>query len=290
MPKSRAGSAHLESPEPAPPDGVRSRETDPARIRLCLLGGFDLQTEDGSESLPLPSQRVLALLGVHERPLGRSFVAATVWPDSTEAARRSNLRSALWKLGSRRGAMVEATHNTLRLQSDVVVDIRERRILARRLLDPSSNYEPVEPSPTLFESGLLPDWYDEWLEPHRESYRQLRLHALEAICDRLVLAERYDEALQAGLIAISAAPLRESGHRAIISALMAEGNRAEALRHYDRLRELLENELAIAPSFGIDDVLGNNGRRDVVPEGTGSLPLSPAPGNGRSNRPQRRAG
>jgi Bacterial transcriptional activator domain len=92
------------------------------------------------------------------------------------------------------------------------------------------------------------------LEPHRESYRQLRLHSLEAICDQLIQRERFGEALEAAFMAISTSPFRESAHRAVVFALLAEGNRGEALRHYERFRGALKEELGVEPSFWFDDL------------------------------------
>ena len=40
----------------------------------------------------------------------------------------------------------------------------------------------------------------------RERFHQLRLHALEALCDRLTTAGRYGEAIDAGLAAVTAEP------------------------------------------------------------------------------------
>jgi DNA-binding SARP family transcriptional activator len=112
----------------------------------------------------------------------------------------------------------------------------------------------VDLSSSLFESDLLPTWCDEWVEPQRESYRQLRLHSLEAICDHLILRERFGEALEAAFMAVSTSPFRESAHRAVVLALLAEGNRGEALRHYERFRSSLKEELGVEPSFQFDDL------------------------------------
>jgi DNA-binding SARP family transcriptional activator len=64
----------------------------------------------------------------------------------------------------------------------------------------------------------------------RERFRQLRLHALEALCRRLTGDGLHAEAVDAGIAAIAAEPLRESAHRALMSAHVAEGNRGEAMR------------------------------------------------------------
>ena len=56
-------------------------------------------------------------------------------------------------------------------------------------------------------------------------------------------------------------PYRETGYRILMEALERNGNLAEALLVYDRLRVLLRDELGVAPSQGVQTVyrrlLGN---------------------------------
>jgi DNA-binding SARP family transcriptional activator len=229
-------------------------QPDPGRVQVCVLGRFELSVMNRPVAIPRPSQRVLALLGAEDQLVPRSFAAGTLWPDANEAAARSNLRSALWRLGSFRNLVLQIEPDALRLERDVAVDLGERRSLARLLLDRAAKGERVELSPSLFESDLLPTWCDEWLEPQRESYRQLRLHSLETICDHLTVKERFGEALEAAFMAISTSPFRESAHRAVILALLAEGNRGEGLRHYERFRSALKKELGVEPSFRFDEL------------------------------------
>ena len=66
----------------------------------------------------------------------------------------------------------------------------------------------------------------------RERFHQLRLRALECICEALTAKGDYAGALEAALAAIAAEPLRESAHRALIGVHLAEGNRAEAVRQF----------------------------------------------------------
>src|SRR5919199_5068443 len=72
--------------------------TPPLRIRL--LGGFDLRV--GEDALPLESARaesLLAYLLLHpEAPQPRQRLAFLLWPDSTEAQARTNLRHVLYHL------------------------------------------------------------------------------------------------------------------------------------------------------------------------------------------------
>ena len=214
--------------------------------RLTLLGAFDLTV--GGESVPLPmnGQRVLVFLALHGRSLLRPFVAGSLWLDSTEDRAAGSLRSALWRL-NRRHRFIETDGERLQLSASVAVDVDAAAAQARRLLDPADAACP-SPDDLLLSRDLLPDWYDDWVAVERERFRQLRVHALERLCDRLVEAERYGEAIEAGLAAMKSEPLRESAHRALVRAHLAEGNRNEALAQYRRFKELLHDELRLPPS------------------------------------------
>jgi DNA-binding SARP family transcriptional activator len=95
---------------------------------------------------------------------------------------------------------------------------------------------------------LLPDWYDEWVVVERERYRQVRLHALEALCVELASTGDYADAVEAGLAAVTMEPLRESAHRALMVAHLAEDNAVEALREFRAFSRLLHEELRLDPS------------------------------------------
>ena len=99
---------------------------------------------------------------------------------------------------------------------------------------------------------LLPDWYDDWVVIERERFRQLRVHALERLCERLTSERRFTEAVETGLAAVEGEPLRESAHRVLIHAHLAEGNAAEALRQYGVFRGLLRDRLGLEPSGQMD--------------------------------------
>jgi DNA-binding SARP family transcriptional activator len=95
---------------------------------------------------------------------------------------------------------------------------------------------------------LLPGWYDEWVLVERERHRQLSLHALESLCDHLTTAGRYGAAVLAGLAAVDREPLRESAHRALVRAYLAEGNAWEAIRRYRHYEEIAARHLGVGPS------------------------------------------
>jgi SARP family transcriptional regulator, regulator of embCAB operon len=209
--------------------------------------------DDEPKTISKPAQRLLAMLALEQGGISElSYVAGTLWPDSAESAARSNLRSALSNLGRLRGTVMEIAPGGIRLARDLRVDLYERREQAHRLLDPDAQVNDFPLS--AFASDLLPHWDEVWVEPERESYRQLRVRVLERLSDRLTKLGTSAEGMQAALLAVEAAPLRESAHRAVISALAAEGNRGQAMARYTELCDLLDRELDVEPSFRIDDV------------------------------------
>ncbi len=89
----------------------------------------------------------------------------------------------------------------------------------------------------------------------RERVRQVRLHALENLSARMSRQKRYVEAVDAALVAVLAEPLRESSHRAVIRAHLAEGNVAEAVRQYETCRVALREQLGVEPSAELAGLL-----------------------------------
>src|SRR5260370_5657798 len=95
---------------------------------------------------------------------------------------------------------------------------------------------------------LLPDWYDDWVLAEREVLVLRRVAGLEQVADQQLVRGRYAEAVEAAMAAIAAEPLRESARLRLLHIQLAEGNAAEALRHYDQFAALRQRQLGVAPS------------------------------------------
>jgi DNA-binding SARP family transcriptional activator len=223
--------------------------------RVELLRGFTLHCHGEQVFLPLSSQRLVAFLALRDHPLLRIHIATTLWPDSTEERSVANLRSALWRLRGGGCLLVEASVGHLRLFPSVQVDYHQVTRRARSLLDPSAALVVDDLDEESFAGDLLPDWYDDWVVIERERHRQLRLHALESAAERLIAAGRYGQAIQAALLAVGEEPLRESAHRTVVRAQLAQGNLGEAILHYRRYRSALHRELQVEPSAMFDDLM-----------------------------------
>lgn len=238
-----------------PRQAARRESREEGAVRVGLLQGFELYVRGQAVSLPLSAQRVLAFLALHDRPLQRLYVAGSLWLNSTDAKAGASLRTALWRLRTPSLRLVEATPMHLELAQHVEVDVRETKTAAERAIRHEIGPDD-DGAAALYRAGeLLPDWCDDWILIERERFRQLQLHALETLCVDLTAAGRYPEATRAGLAAVKGEPLRESAHRALIGAYLAEGNPSEALRQYRLFRDLLRDKLGLEPSPLILDLM-----------------------------------
>jgi DNA-binding SARP family transcriptional activator len=243
---------------------------------LRLLRTFELTHTDTSVPVTLAGQRLLAFLALANRVVQRTYAAGSLWLDATDRQASARLRTTLWRLPRPGGfALVEATASCLRLNTGVTVDLWQRDLLAARLIDDGGDVGLGELDPSLFFDDVLPDWYDDWVVLERERYRQMRLHALEALCLHLAARRRYARALQAGLAAVAAEPLRESAHRAVISVHLAEGNSSEAARVYQSYRDLLGETMGLRPSAAMLALLAPYRRAARRPRGEVALPARP---------------
>ncbi|MGZ4440358.1 MAG: AfsR/SARP family transcriptional regulator [Gaiellaceae bacterium] len=223
-------------------------------IELQLLDGFEVRRDGAVVTLTQSARRLVAFLALHDRPLHRSYVAGSLWVESPEEQANASLRSTLRRLDRHDRLLIDADGNLVRLAAEVMVDLHELHGQARAVLrDGRATAEILRG--LCLAGELLPGWYDEWVVIERERFRQLRLHALDSLCEMLTAVGRYAAAIEAGRAAVAAEPLRETGHRLLIRAYLAGGNRREAIRRYRLFRDLLEAELHLAPSAQLAELV-----------------------------------
>ncbi len=126
----------------------------------------------------------------------------------------------------------------------------------------------------------MPGSQASWLDPRRRELEDVRLQALEIVgrAGLLMGGTQLASAQRAARGLIDSEPYRESGYVLLMEALEAEGNIAEALRVFDRLRTLLREELGTSPSpaaMTVYERLLHPGQRQVVeePERPGQVPI-----------------
>ncbi len=227
-----------------------------AAVRINLLGSVEVA--GGQVQL---SARAFALLGylvTHpEAPQPRGHLADLLWPDSSTAQARTNLRRELHHLkatlnGS--GALeVTAAALTWRESPGVEVDVLSFRGAQRTALlaleqDAVNAGAEVRRALASYGGDFLPGCYDDWALQAQEDLQESCLE----LCDRAVAfhEEHGDlgEAIALQRRRVGLRPLDEPGYRLLMHLQQARGDRAGAVSTYHRCASVLERELGVAPS------------------------------------------
>lgn len=224
----------------------------PRRLALSLIGEFALRHNGQPVDVAPSAQRLICFLAVQRHPVRRAFVSGTLWCDYPEAKASASLRSAIWRVPSPGGCVIVcATSTQVWLNPDVEVDLHSAVRRALDIIDErvdGAELVLVARELCALDDDVLVGWYDDWLIVERERFRQLRLHALDRVGERLLAAGRFSDALQVGLVAVAAEALRESAHRLIVRTHLAEGNIAEAVQQYRSYAVVLADEIGARPS------------------------------------------
>jgi DNA-binding SARP family transcriptional activator len=105
----------------------------------------------------------------------------------------------------------------------------------------------LEDALKLYTGELLEGFYEDWALRERERLRSLYLHSLI----HLLQFYRHQQAFEMSLACchkiIDLDPLREEIHREMMRLYYRNGQRALALRQYEKCRETLALELGVAP-------------------------------------------
>lgn len=232
-------------------------------IRLFGVGRIRHRSAADSDAL---SPSVSALLGYlvlnRHRPHHRDLLAGTFWGDIDEASARNRLSTALWRLrsvlepdGVASGLYLRATRRgevAFNDSSDYWLDVAVFERAAQRLVDtdqPPSVEALVayEQAAVVFGNELLEGADQPWLVIERERLTQLYLAATARCMDGFTRLGDLDRAIAAGQRILDREPLREDTHRALIRLYCDSGQRARASQQFERVRQLLHDELRVVP-------------------------------------------
>ena len=216
-----------------------------SRLEVRLLGGFSVSIDGAdlaAERWPsLRAAQLVQLLSLAPRQrLTRDRVIDALWPQLGPDAGAANLRKAAHHarqaLGRQDSLLLHGGEVVLWAHGRVAVDADrfEQLAMTALTLPPGSKREACAQAVSAYGGNLLPgSTYEAWSEPARE-----RLHA--RFIELLRASHQWERLAQE-------APTDEPTHRELMAAELAAGNRAAAIRWYARLREALQQELAITP-------------------------------------------
>jgi DNA-binding SARP family transcriptional activator len=220
------------------------------KVQLCGQLVLVVDGERVEERLPGRQGRLLfAYLALNRlRSVSRDELLEALWQDG----RDGGLAPLLSKV--RRLVPVDGTKLVLppdsRVDVEAAADAVHRAESAIAQGEFSRAWAPSQVALFTAARPLLPGEDTPWLDEERRRLGELHLRALEAYAAATlgVGGTELPAAVRAGRELTRLEPYRESGWRILMQALAAEGNPAEALQAYDRLRMLLREELGVAPS------------------------------------------
>ena len=227
-------------------------------LSVSLLGSFQAVL-DGEPIAQFRTKSVQALLIYlvceAERPYQREALMEFLWPGMPQTSAQANMRQTLYRL---RKLIPEVKSK----DGDTTVPflITDRQTIqinpdADCFLDVATftSSEPAQ-AIALYRGDFLADFYlpdseafEEWASARRADYRRRVLEMMEGETAVHLQSARYDKAIKLAQRQIEIDNLRESSHRQLMEAWARNGRRREALSHYETLRQLLQDELAIEP-------------------------------------------
>lgn len=240
----------------------------PAPPRIVLLGRVAIERPGSQEPPTTPTGRraevVFAYLVAAEgRSVSRDELAEALWPDllpdTWNAALRgvlSDVRRFLERAGIDPAAALPTEQGRLRLvlpdgaRSDLA-EVRAALANARAELERGDAATAARVADATAEAAarpFLPFHEDGWARELRDELDRLRAEALALAADAHRRAGDPRAALAAADRLVKAEPYLEHAHRLRIGALGALGDRAGALKAFERCKAVLGAELAIAPA------------------------------------------
>jgi serine/threonine-protein kinase len=225
-------------------------------VELHVLGALDLQgpgAEDARAILSQPKRATLLVYLAVARPRGfhtREKLLGLFWPEQDQEHARSALRSSLYFL---RGSLNE---DLLRSRGAEDVGLDHERIWCDAVaFEEAVEGEDPEEALRLYRGHLLegvflsdcPE-FERWLDEERERLREMAAGSAWALAHRHIQGGHFVEAERAGQRALSLVGTDESAVREFIAALAAVGDRAGAVRFYEKFAAGLKRNLNLEPS------------------------------------------
>jgi|HubBroStandDraft_2_1064218.scaffolds.fasta_scaffold00091_4 DNA-binding SARP family transcriptional activator len=236
-------------------------------LTVRLFGKLVVQRADQNIE-GLHSSKVLELFGYlllnRARPHTRESLATLLWPESTANISRKYLRQAMWQLhlalmdsGNGDGPRLFVIEdNSVRLESPSLfwldVDVFEQAAsevqgLRGEELDAGRARRLAE-AVSLYRGDLLEGWYFDWCICERERLQSMYLTMLDKLMASAEVTTDYEKGLAYGEQILKYDRARERTYQRMMRLQCLAGDRAGALRQFQRCSISLDEELGVRPS------------------------------------------
>lgn len=247
-------------------------------LEFSSFGGFEVLHQGRSISARWrrKSQILFAMLMVQgPRPLSRSLLHATLWPDQGSAAAANNLRVTLHALrqglaaagvgdasdgsrsGPRNGEWLLSSAESISLQRREEISWDAQHLeqfvaVARRCIAEGEEDEAVAAlirAVEIYSGPFLPEpAFDEFFDSERRHYGRLAYDAMVDLAGFSLDRGDLERALASAEAAVRAEPLDEQGHLLVLRAHAAMGYPHRVTEAFQRYRDTLLRETGDKPS------------------------------------------
>lgn len=212
------------------------------------------------KEIDIRSKKAVALLcylAVAAQPVPRQTVIGLLWPESTEATARSNLRTQLTTLRRALGeTALSITRTSVGIEPTVEIKL-DLAALQSTAASQSKDAERDEAVSALYQGDFLAGLtilnaplFEQWVQQIDQECRTAAVKILR----RLATAGGRDGRPIASAIPharrwVELEPYDEEGVRTLLAVLNKAGHRSAALASYDRFRTQLGEELGLEPAL-----------------------------------------
>jgi DNA-binding SARP family transcriptional activator len=234
-------------------------------LRFYLTGGVAIEGSRTFDQGALVGRQgrlaLVYLLVERHRPVPIDELATALWgdalPRSWESSLRvvvSKLRTVLTHAGNPETTIVtEGGCYRVRL-GDAWVDIEvaanavDRAEGAWRNGDVAATWSEATVAAGIVRRPLLPGEEQPWVSSLRTRLHDMGVRATDLLVQVYLARGEHSLAIAVGRDLVALEPFREASYRHLMRAHLAAGDRAEAVRTHQQLRDLLSEELGVAPS------------------------------------------
>jgi YVTN family beta-propeller protein len=275
------------------------------RLKIFLAGRVAIEVDGvviDEARFPGRQGRILFayLVAEKDRPVPRDELAEPLWGDVLPATWEkaltvlvSKLRPLLAEAGLDGATALTGAFGCYRLSlpEEAWVDVIAAATYVREAEAALADGDAAHAKAVALEASslsrppFLPGEDGGWVEEKRRELLSIRRRAVSCLADACLQSEQEGEAAKWAEESLALDPFRETAYRRLMTAYAAAGDRADALRVYERCRRLLADELGAYPSPETESLY----RELLAVPSPDAAPAAPAAEATGTRRPRRRA-
>jgi predicted ATPase/DNA-binding SARP family transcriptional activator len=223
-----------------------------AAVKVRALGPLEIERDSVQVEESLRARELLLYLLCHPGGQTKEQIGAALWPDADPARLRNNVHVTLHRLRKLLGDAdwITVENETYRVDRkkgiELDADVFEREVGAAMR---ARNADRLSLSLELYRGDFFANaTTGEWHLETRDRLRDLYAKALDQLARLRVFENDYSKAAVAYRRLVQLDSLDEEAAAGLIGALLKLGDRAGAVRAWERLAKMLRRELGVFPT------------------------------------------